>query len=210
MYPCKLPLVLLAALGAVTTAPGAVGPTLDSAGALLVAEPELDDPNFDHTVVVLLHHDAEGALGLVVNRRYGRVPTADLLRRLGLDAAGASGETELFYGGPVQPDLGTVLHRPDYQGSDTRAVAPGLAATSDPAILRALATGQGPSQARVVLGYAGWGPGQLEDEIGRNGWLTCEAAPDLVFSERNDSKWQRALKTLGVDPLTLSAAAGRA
>ena len=199
MYPCKLPLVLLAALGAVTTAPGAVGPTLDSAGALLVAEPELDDPNFDHTVVVLLHHDAEGALGLVVNRRYGRVPTADLLRRLGLDAAGASGETELFYGGPVQPDLGTVLHRPDYQGSDTRAVAPGLAATSDPAILRALATGRGPSQARVVLGYAGWGPGQLEGELQQHAWFLLPADPDLVLAADPAKAWQRAFGRRGVD-----------
>lgn len=204
MHPCRpelgrLLLVVLAMLGAVTAAPGAAGPLQASAGALLVAEPELDDPNFDRTVVVLLHHDAEGAFGLVVNRPLGRVPTADLLRRLDLDAEGVSGETELFYGGPVQPELGTVLHGPDYRGGDTRTVVVGLAASNDPAILRAIAEGRGPGRARVVLGYAGWGPGQLEGELQQRAWFLLPADPELVLAADPAKVWERALARRGVD-----------
>lgn len=192
---------LLASLIAWTVALGPGGgesePSL--AGRLLVAEPELADPNFARTVVLLLHHDAEGAMGLVVNRRYGRVPMADLLRRLGRDTRGASGETELYYGGPVEPDVGTVLHDAGYRGSDTREIGAGLAATHDPAILEAMARRQGPRQARIVLGYAGWGPGQLESELAQGAWATIPADPELVLAPDPERVWERALARRGVD-----------
>ena len=112
------------------------------AGQLLVAEPDLGDPNFSHTVVLMVQHDENGALGLVLNRPYGKAPAGELLRRLGVPDAAAQGEIELNYGGPVQPEVGMVVHSADYKLPDTRRVTSELSVTSSPEILRAIGTGQ--------------------------------------------------------------------
>jgi putative transcriptional regulator len=172
------------------------------AGMLLVAEPALDDPNFDHTIVLVLEHDAKGALGLVVNRPYGTAPTAELLRRLGVDADGApaaTGETLLFYGGPVQPDVGMVVHSTDYARKDTRRVTAEIAVTVDPAALADLALGKGPRRAVSVLGYAGWAAGQLESELAAGSWFTLPADPALVFAPDPTRAWEAAFARKGVD-----------
>jgi putative transcriptional regulator len=171
-------------------APGQPG---SLAGQLLVAAPEMRDPRFVQTVIYMVKHDASGAMGLIVNRRLGDAPLADLVTRLGLDAAGVSGAIRVHYGGPVQPQRGFVLHGPDYAGDSTEAVDARFSVTYEPGILRAIGLGQGPRQALFALGYAGWGPGQLEDEIARGAWISVPADPGIVFDDSYADKWDRAM-----------------
>ena len=181
-------------------APLEEGPaTVPRPGELLVAAPELGDPRFDHTVVLMLQHDAEGAMGVVINRPYGKAPTAELLRRLGVDAGGVAGETLLVYGGPVQPEAGFVVHSTEYALPDTHPLAAGLAVTSDPTILKDMATGRGPKQAVPVLGYAGWGPGQLEGELAERAWFVIPADAELIFAPDPTRTWQRAMDRRGIE-----------
>jgi putative transcriptional regulator len=173
--------------------------TRSLAGQLLVAEPGLGDPNFSHTVVLMVQHDGQGALGLVLNRPYGRAPAGELLKRLGVPDAAAHGDIELCYGGPVQPEVGMVVHSAEYVLPDTRRVTTELSVTSSPEILRAIGTGHGPERAIAILGYAGWGPGQLESEIVAGSWFTIPADPALVFAADPAGKWPEAVKRRGVD-----------
>lgn len=184
---------------------------MDLSGKLLIAMPGMGDPRFDRSVIFVCAHSGDGAMGLIVNKPAADLTFDALLKQLGITKTERARPIRVHFGGPVEHARGFVLHSADYGGEGTTLKVDehfGMTATID--ILEAIAHGVGPNASLLALGYAGWGPGQLEDEIGRNGWLTCEAEPDLVFSERNDRKWQLALKTLGVDPLTLSAAAGRA
>jgi putative transcriptional regulator len=175
-------------------------PTSSSlAGRLLVATPDLQDPNFRETVVYMIHHDENGAMGLVVNRVLGSGPLDDLLERLGIDADGkADVEVEVHYGGPVEAGRVFMLHTPDYRSEDT--VVSGLAAlTVTPEILRDIAAGKGPRRSLFALGYAGWSPHQLEDELAVGAWVVVEADEMLLFDHQNDTKWQRAFDRRGID-----------
>lgn len=184
---------------------------MDLSGKLLIAMPGMGDPRFDRSVIFVCAHSEDGAMGLIVNKPAPDLRFEALLEQLGIVQTGRARPIRVHFGGPVEHARGFVLHSADYGGEgktlrvDERF---GMTATLD--VVEAIARGAGPSASLLALGYAGWGPGQLEDEIGRNGWLTCDAAPDLVFSDHDERKWQRALKTLGVDPLSLSAVAGRA
>lgn len=169
------------------------------AGRLLVAAPELADPNFAHTVVLMVLHDGDGAFGLVVNRRYGTAPLGKFLRDMGKDPGGSEREVEFFYGGPVEPGIGFVTHGADYAIAGTHDVTPALRVTSDPEILLDILNGRGPSQALITLGYAGWGPGQLEGEIAHQDWLSVPAEPDLVLGTRPEGKWQAAMARGGTE-----------
>ncbi len=169
------------------------------AGKLLVASEDLADPNFDHTVVFMVLHDEKGALGLVINRSYGRVPARELLDRLGLPSEEATGEIELAYGGPVDPATGFVLHSPDYRLEDTLAVTPEFAVTNDTRIMADIARGKGPARYIATLGYAGWAAGQLDAEIARGDWEVVEADPELVFETPVAERWERAKERAGVD-----------
>ena len=175
-------------------------PTSSSlAGRLLVATPDLQDPNFRETVVYMIHHDENGAMGLVVNRVLGSGPLDDLLERLGIDAEGnADVEVEVHYGGPVEAGRVFMLHTPDYRSEDT--VVSGLAAlTVTPEILRDIAAGKGPRRSLFALGYAGWSPHQLEDELAVGAWVVVDADEMLLFDHQNDTKWQRAFDRRGID-----------
>jgi putative transcriptional regulator len=169
------------------------------AGRLLVATPDLQDPNFRETVVYMIHHDENGAMGLVVNRVLGSGPLDDLLERLGIDAEGnADVEVEVHYGGPVEAGRVFMLHTPDYRSEDT--VVSGLAAlTVTPEILRDIAAGKGPRRSLFALGYAGWSPNQLEDELAVGAWVVVEPDEMLLFDHQNDTKWQRAFDRRGID-----------
>jgi len=169
------------------------------AGMLLVASEKLADPNFDHTVVFMVVHDREGALGLVINRRYGRVPARELLERLGLPAEEAEGEIELAYGGPVDPGTGFVVHTPDYRLEDTLLVTPGIAVTNDTRVMADIARGKGPARYIATLGYAGWAAGQLDAEIARGDWYLVEADPALLFETPVAERWERARERSGID-----------
>lgn len=183
--------------------------TLD--GKLLIAMPGMGDPRFERSVIFMCAHSDDGALGLIINKPAPEYRFADLLKQLDIPSGAPNRDIRVHFGGPVEHGRGFVLHSGDYlSNSATLRVngAFGMTATLD--VLEELAKGEGPSSALLALGYSGWGPGQLEDEILQNGWLTCEASPELVFGEDDDAKWSAALRTLGVDPVMLSSEAGRA
>ncbi|MEM1388651.1 MAG: YqgE/AlgH family protein [Pseudomonadota bacterium] len=187
------------------------GSTIDLTGKLLIAMPGMGDPRFEKSVVFLCVHSDDGSMGLIVNKPAPGLALDDLLEQLEIPKSDRSAGVNVYFGGPVEHGRGFVLHSGDYASqSSTLHVDDqfGMTATLD--ILQEMAVGSGPRDRILALGYSGWGPGQLEDEIHRNGWLTCDATPEIVFEPDSSKKWTAALKSLGVDPLTLSAAAGRA
>lgn len=180
-------------------------------GKLLIAMPGMGDPRFDRSVIFLCAHSEDGALGLIVNKPTPELSFANLLMQLEIDVSGVTRNVQVHFGGPVEGARGFVLHSNDFASEDsTLQVSEGFGMTATLDIMEALAGDTGPRDALLALGYAGWGPGQLEAEILQNGWLTCDASRALVFEEGDDTKWTAALATLGVDALTLSADAGRA
>lgn len=184
----------------------------DLTGQLLIAMPDLGDPRFQGSVVFLCSHSTEGAMGLIVNKPLPEVRLDQMLGQLGIAKGADAPDVTVCYGGPVATGRGFVLHSADYRGSGNErlSVNERFAMTATLDILRDIAVANGPRQALMALGYAGWGPGQLEAEIGQNSWLTTEATADLVFACAMERKWAAALDTLGVSPLTLSAQSGRA
>ena len=179
-------------------------------GQLLVAMPQMSDPFFDHSVVYLCAHSQEdGAMGLVINKTIATLTIDELYAQLKIEPATRS-NLPVHFGGPVAPGQGFVLHSTDYREESTLGIGEEFAMTATLDILLAQSKGEGPRQGLVALGYAGWGPGQLEAEIGANGWLLVAADTSLVFAADDDSKWQRALAKLGVSPEMLSGESGRA
>ncbi|KPP86702.1 MAG: putative transcriptional regulator [Rhodobacteraceae bacterium HLUCCO07] len=191
--------------------PGADDLDMDLTGTLLIAMPGMGDPRFDKSVVFVCAHSDEGAMGLIVNKPTDDLRLSALVEQLELGDGGCARDLPVYFGGPVEHGRGFVLHSGDYTSPiSTLRVNDDFALTATLDILEELAAGRGPMRAIMALGYAGWGPGQLESEILANGWLTAEAGADLVFDTADARKWSAALRTLGVDPLSLSAAAGRA
>ena len=162
-------------------------------GRLLVARPEMNDPRFARAVIYMVRHDADGALGLIVNRPYREVPIVELLDRLGLDHQGVAGSLRMHYGGPVEPGRVFVLHTADWRGEGTQVIGDGIALTGPPGVLRAIGAGAGPRRALLVLSYSGWGPGQLEREVRAGGWIDVAADAALVFDDDAGTKWERAM-----------------
>lgn len=184
---------------------------MDLGGKLLIAMPGLGDARFDKSVILICAHSDDGAMGLILNKPKPDLSFVGLLDHLNIARAPEGRDIRVHFGGPVERSRGFVLHSADYRrGQATMAVPGGFHMTATMDILEALARGEGPDSAFLALGYSGWGPGQLEGEIRRNDWLLADAPADLVFSPDDGAKWVRALKTLGIDPLTLSGAAGRA
>ena len=184
---------------------------LDLTGKVLIAMPEMGDPRFTHSVVLLCSHSDEGAMGLIVNKPAGDLQLGALLEQMDITPAPGVQSRAVYFGGPVEGGRGFVLHSPDYGSAiHTLEVTPEIAMTATLDVLEDIANGGGPERALMLLGYAGWGPGQLEDELGRNGWLTADASGELVFDLPDGQKWTHALKTLGIEPVMLSGAAGRA
>jgi putative transcriptional regulator len=180
------------------------------AGQLLVAMPQMSDPRFVRSVIYLCAHSAEGAMGLVVNRLIDSLTFSSLLTQLGLEAGPDAGEMPIHFGGPVEASRGFVLHSADYRQDSTLLIDDEIALTATIDVLRAIASGGGPRQRVLALGYAGWAPGQLDAEIQANGWLLVPADAELVFGLDNEAKWERALAKLGIDLSLLSSEAGHA
>ncbi len=180
------------------------------AGHLLVAMPQMQDPRFARAVVFLCAHNADGAMGLVVNKLLDEVTWPTLMRQLGIESAGPESGKQIHFGGPVEAGRGFVLHSADYVEDGTLVVGGNVALTATLEILRAIGSGGGPKKSLLALGYAGWGPGQLDAEIQANGWLSVAPDEDIVFGADQAGKWQLALAKLGVDLLSLSGEAGRA
>jgi putative transcriptional regulator len=183
----------------------------DLTGQFLIAMPGMGDPRFDKTVVYLCAHSENGAMGLIVNKPAPGASMEELMGQLGIEGVPARLKPMVQFGGPVELGRGFVLHSADYsvEGA-TLTVDETFAMTGTLDVLRDMAQGKGPRVGLLALGYSGWGPGQLESELGRNGWLTAEAHERIVFDLPNAAKWEAALAVLGIDPLFLSADAGRA
>ena len=190
----------------------AARPPEDLTGKLLIAMPDMGDPRFHGSVVFLCAHSGEGAMGLIVNKPMPDVSLGDLLDQLEIARGPATPELSVCFGGPVELRRGFVLHSAEYHADreERLEVDHRFAMTATLDVLEDIARGTGPERALLALGYAGWGPGQLEGEIRENGWLTAEAAPEIVFAPRMEGKWEAALASLGVSPLTLSSEAGHA
>lgn len=184
---------------------------MDLTGRILIAMPGMGDPRFAGSVVLLCAHSPEGTMGLIVNKPVHEMAMRDLFEQLGISPEGGSGKAPLFFGGPVETGRGFVLHTDEYHsGLSSLEIGAGFKMTATQDILEDIAAGRGPRASLVALGYSGWGPGQLEAEIAENGWLIGEASEVLIFGTEIEGIWARALKELGIDPLTLSATAGRA
>ena len=180
------------------------------AGKLLVAMPGIGDPRFDHTVIMMCSHDAQHAMGVVVNKPRDELTISDVLDHLGLKA-GNGGARSVLDGGPVRPDRGFVLHSDDFAAREgTRSVAPGVSLTATRDILEAVAREDAPQRFVLALGCSSWGAGQLEEELKRNAWLVVDMNDAIVFDDNHDDKWTRAIRTLGFDPMQLMGDAGRA
>ena len=179
-------------------------------GMLLVAMPSMPDPRFAKSVIYLCVHSADGAMGLVVNQLVENVTLPTVIDQLGIETKGLGTDDPVHFGGPVETSRGFVLHSPDYVLDSTLVIDDAFALTATVDVLKAIASGAGPRRRVFALGYAGWGAGQLDQEIQDNGWLLVPADQDLVFSGDNEAKWQRALAKIGVNPSLLSTAAGHA
>lgn len=181
-------------------------------GKLLVAMPGMTDPRFERSVIVMCTHDAEHAMGVVINKPKDEVTLSEVLEHLGLEAEdGAVAERLVLDGGPVRPDRGYVLHSEDFAaGEATQHVAPGINLTATRDVLEAVAHDDAPQHFVLALGCAGWGAGQLEDELRLNAWLVVDADNAIIFGDAHDSKWEAAIKSLGFDPAQLMSQAGSA
>ncbi|WP_087209621.1 YqgE/AlgH family protein [Yoonia vestfoldensis] len=180
-------------------------------GKLLIAMPDMADPRFAKSVIYICAHSDEGAMGLIVNKPQLQISFTDLLDQMQLPHTAATPDIRVHTGGPVETARGFVLHSTEYtSGQGTLEVGGGIGMTATMDVLEDIAAGRGPAQAMLALGYAGWGAGQLEQEILQNGWLTCDPRDDIIFGRTNGDKWSSALKSLGIDPLLLSATAGHA
>lgn len=182
----------------------------DLTGKILIAMPFLSDPRFTHAVIYVCGHDAQGAMGLIVNKGLPAVTFEELLIQMNVDVSNIAPQVPVHYGGPVEIGRGFVLHSSDYASESTVLIENGFAMTATLDILRAIAQNEGPRDTLLALGYVGWGSGQLENEIQENGWLTIEADPDLIFGSDLENKWRQALATLGIDPAVLSFEIGHA
>lgn len=181
-------------------------------GAVLIAMPNMGDERFDHSVILICAHSDDGSMGIIVNKPAEDLAFGDLLEQLEIPASPEGRDIRVHLGGPVERGRGFVLHSGDYVAEGpTLDIEGGFKMTATLDILQAMARGQGPERALLALGYAGWGPGQLEEEIARNDWLMLPAASaDLIFAAEDGQKWAQHLSALGVDPVLLSPHSGRA
>ena len=167
--------------------------TASLTGQLLIAAPTIGDPRFAHTVILMVKHDKQGALGIVINRPVGEQSIASLLEGTGEDVSGLEGNLRVFAGGPVQPDLGFVVHSAEYRRDETMNVDGRVAMTASRQILRDIGRHRGPQKTLFALGYAGWGPGQLEGEMARHDWFTTPEEPKLIFDDDREGLWDDAM-----------------
>lgn len=181
------------------------------AGQLLVAMPGMGDPRFDRSVIYMCAHSDDGALGLVVNQLVDHIDFPDLLEQLNIDTEAPARQIRVHFGGPVETGRGFVLHSADYTQDSTLQVNDQVGLTASVGILEAIAQGSPtPRHSLLALGYAGWGPGQLDDEVQANAWLQVPADEAIIFDNEIDTKWQRAVGSLGIDVSFLSGDAGHA
>lgn len=180
------------------------------AGQLLVATPVIDSGPFQRSVVYIFAHNAEGAMGVIVNQPLELVHFSSLVDGLKLPEGAENRDIPVYYGGPVEKSRGFVLHTNDYVKDFTLATHREVSVTASSSILNDILEGRGPKKSSLVVGYAGWTPGQLEQEIDQNSWITVPASAKLIFETEDELKWATASKSLGVDMAFFSTVAGHA
>jgi len=163
------------------------------AGQLLIAAPTIGDARFNHTVILVLRHDKDGAFGVVINRPIGERSISTLLEASGDSDPDAEGSVQVFAGGPVQPELGFVVHDAEYRRAETLDVDGRIAMTASREVLRDIGHSHGPKDSLFALGYSGWGPGQLEGEMARHDWFTTPGDPKLIFDDDRHNLWEDAM-----------------
>lgn len=178
-------------------------------GQFLLAMPGIGDPRFERAVIAICAHDGDGALGLCLHMPLADLSVPDLMRQLEIDA-GDVPDVPVLMGGPVETERGFVLHSADWGGEDTRHIANRWALTGTRDVLEAIAAGGGPRHWVSALGYAGWGPGQLDAELARHGWFTTEGTAALIWDTAPEDRWEQGYALAGIDANMLSAEAGRA
>jgi putative transcriptional regulator len=183
---------------------------MDLTGKIIVSMPSLQDERFFKTVIYMCAHSSDGSMGIIINKKIDYDLYPDLLEQLGIDKP--LNNTKLFvrYGGPVESGRGFVLHSDDLIQKESINIQKGVALTSTAKFFEDLSVGKGPRNSILALGYAGWGPGQLEDEIIQNSWMTLSADTSFLFDEEVSGKWKEAYKIIGIDPSNLSHKSGRA
>lgn len=183
-------------------------------GRILLAMPGLDDPRFHRAVIFLCAHDEKGAMGLIVNHTLPGLELQELMAQLDIvpaqETINNGAHMPVLSGGPVEAARGFVLHTTDFKQSDTIEIDERFSITGTVDALKAIAQGNGPHKMLFVLGYAGWDPGQLDQELQQNAWLVADADPDLIFRPSAEQKWEDAVRKLGIDPAMLSGSAGHA
>jgi putative transcriptional regulator len=170
-----------------------VGERNSLVGQILIASSEMGDQRFERTVILLVEHDQRGAFGIVVNRPMGERPLASVLNSLGERTTGITGTARMFWGGPVQPQAGFVVHTAEYRRAETIDIDGRVAMTSSLGILRDIAGNKGPKKSLLAFGYAGWGAGQLEGELRLQAWFTAPADPKLIFDDDRETVWEKAV-----------------
>ena len=181
-------------------------------GKLLVAMPAIGDPRFAHTVILMCSHDEEHAMGVVINRPKEELTLSEVMEHLGLPTANEIALRTVLDGGPVAQDRGYVLHSDDFSaGEATQEIAPGVRLTATRDVLEAMSGDKAPQEFVLALGCAGWGAGQLENELKHNAWLIVDPDKAIIFEDEHDAKWARAIRALGFDLAQLiSGEGGRA
>lgn len=181
-------------------------------GRLLLAMPGMADPRFERAVIAIAVHDENGAVGIGIGHKRAGIRFRQLLKQLGIDP-GEAPDTAVHHGGPVEPGRGFVLHSEDWGGQDTVSVVGpngNYALTGTIDVLKAIAEARGPSRWLIALGYAGWGEGQLEEEMTRHGWYSAAGSPAILFDTPSDERWEAAFQAEGIDPRLLASETGAA
>lgn len=179
-------------------------------GQLLIATPMLVGSCFAKSVVYLCSHNAEGAMGVIINQRIANIDCNEIYTQLGIELDQDIQDIPVHFGGPVDTSRGFVLHTSDYAGTETVVMEENISLTANIDVLKDIALGKGPTQCILALGYAGWSPSQLEKEIEQNSWISVPATEELVFGTSNDSKWIVAAQSLGIDMAKFSSMTGHA
>ncbi len=197
-------------LSATELPPFAMSLTTSFTNQFLIAMPNLADPNFFHSVTYICEHNDQGALGIVINRET-ELTLGEVLDHIEISIDETNiANTPIYLGGPVQPERGFVIHRPPGQWDSMMRVTDNIAVATSRDILTSIASGHGPDDLFIALGYAGWGPGQLEQEMSQNAWLSSPADEAIIFNTPTDKRWQSAASLVGVDLQLLSPDAGHA
>ncbi len=220
MFSSKTTLTDTASTGTITLRPAAnlMAPNIIDAtaqtgylaGQMLVATPVIDSGCFQKSVVYIFSHNAEGAMGIIINQPLELINYASLIEGMDLPKEAAERNIPVYFGGPVERARGFIIHSTDYLRDFTLARSVDLAVTASSNILADIVAGNGPKQAALVVGFAGWSAGQLEAEIEQNSWISVPATADLMFNTENDLKWATASKSLGIDMAFFSTTVGHA